>query len=116
MVPQERRLQRLLQVLSILFGLAVFGYLLPALGGSLQPFFIHLPFVTNSVVKIGTLALLAFLASADVRKFRVLVLVIIAGHIISEVSVAAVLLWGETDYVVALTNPVTNESGFVSVR
>ncbi len=115
MTPQERRLQKLLQILSAIFGLAVLGYLLPALVGPLQPFFVQLPFVTNSVVKIGTLALLAFVASGNVRKFRVLTIVVILGHIISELAVTAVLLWGKTDYSVTLANPLTAESCSVPI-
>ncbi len=111
LTPQEHRLQLLLRVLSAIFGLAVAGYLLPALGAfgrDAQRFSVNLPFVTNSVVKIGTLALLAFFASADVRRFRVLTLVIIAGHIISEVAVIAVLIWGDTTTPAqGLTLPIT---------
>ena len=111
LTPQERRLQLLLRVLSLIFGLAIFGYLLPALGifgREAQRFSVNLPFVTNSVVKIGTLALLAFLASADVRRYRVLTVVIIAGHVISEVAVAAVLLWGDlSEPVQGLSIPIT---------
>lgn len=98
--PRERRLTLLLRVLSLVFALAVFGYLLPALVGPLQPFFTQLPFVTNSVVKIGVLALLAFLASADVRKYRLLTVLVIIGHVISLAATAAVLLWGSTGYTV----------------
>lgn len=100
--PRERRLTLLLRILSLVFGLAAFGYLLPALGGPLQLFFIQLPFVTNSVVKIGVLALLAFFASADVRKYRLLTILVILGHVISLLATAAVLLWGSTDYVVQI--------------
>lgn len=110
LTPQERRLKVFLRVLSILFGLAVFGYLLPALIGPLQPLFINLPFVTNSVVKVGVLGLLAFLAAADVRKHRLLTQLIIWGHIISEIAVIAVLLWGKTNYDVDLAGslvPIT---------
>src|SRR5262249_18788982 len=93
-----RRLKLLLRVLALLFGLAIFGYLIPALGGPLQVFYINLPFVTNSVVKIGVLAVLAFFAAADVRRYRLLTLIVIAGHLLSELAVAAVLIWGKTDY------------------
>jgi choline dehydrogenase-like flavoprotein len=106
LTPQERRLRILLKVLALLFGLAVFGYLLPALGGPLQPFYINLPFVTNSVVKIGVMALLAFFASGDVRRYRLLILLLIIGHLISEVAVAAVLIWGKTNYTVDLAGRI----------
>lgn len=63
LTPQERRLATILRVLAAVFGLAVFAYLLPAPIGPLKGWFIQLPFVTNSVVKIGVLGLLAYLAS-----------------------------------------------------
>jgi hypothetical protein len=34
LTPQERRLQVLLRILALMFGLAAFGYLLPALDSS----------------------------------------------------------------------------------
>src|SRR5262249_45305843 len=98
LTPQERRLKLFLRVLGLLFGLAIFEYLIPALGGPLQAFYINLPFVTNSVVKIGVLAVLAFFAAADVRRYRLLTLIVIAGHFLSELAVAAVLIWGTDDY------------------
>ena len=94
--PEERRLGTLLRILAVVFTLAIFAYLLPALVGPWRPFFIELPFVTNSVVKIGVLAMLAFIASADTRRFRALVLVLILGHVLSEIAMIAVLLWGDT--------------------
>jgi hypothetical protein len=96
LTPEERRLVGLLRVLAALFTLAIFAYLLPALVGPWKPVFIQLPFVTNSVVKIGVLAALAFIASADTRRYRALVLAVILGHVISEVATIAVLLWGDT--------------------
>jgi len=103
----ERRLQILLRILAAAFGLAIFAYLLPALFGPLQSFYVNLPFVTNSVVKIGVLALLAYFAAADVRRYRLLTVLVIAGHVISEVAMGAVLIWGETGYDVEVAgNPV----------
>jgi choline dehydrogenase-like flavoprotein len=93
--PEERRLAALLRVLAFLFTLAIFAYLLPALVGPWKPFFIQLPFVTNSVVKIGVLAALAFIASGDTRRYRALVLIVILGHLISELATIAVLFWGD---------------------
>lgn len=102
--PRERRLQVLLRILAIAFALATLGYLVPALVGPLQPFYIQLPFVTNSVVKVSVLALLALIAAEDVRRFRVLILLILWGHAVSEVAMLAVLLWGTTDYYVEVAN------------
>src|SRR3982751_4928440 len=105
LTPQERRLRTLLRVLAFVFALAVLGYLLPALVGPNKGPFIHLPFVTNSAVKVGVLALAAFFAAGDVRRHRLLILLIIAGHVISELAVAAVLLWGNTNGALQLVNP-----------
>jgi choline dehydrogenase-like flavoprotein len=106
LTPQERRLRIYLKILALLFGLAIFAYLLPALFGPLQSFYINLPFVTNSVVKIGGLALLAFFAAADVRRFRLLTVLVIWGHVISELATAAVLIWGKTDYAVDIAGNI----------
>lgn len=107
--PQERRLKILLRILAFIFGLAVLAYLLPALAGRNVSVFIQLPFVTNSAVKVGVLALIAFFASGDVRRYRLLVAVVILGHILSELAVAAVLLWGKTDAYLRIFNPLTSE-------
>jgi choline dehydrogenase-like flavoprotein len=99
LTSQERRLRALLRVLAIAFALAILAYLLPALGvfgATLKQGFTQLPFVTNSVVKIGVLAMLALFASSDVRGYRVLTKMLIVGHLISELAMAAVLIWGNT--------------------
>jgi choline dehydrogenase-like flavoprotein len=109
LTPQELRLRTLLRILALLFGLAIFAYLLPALGvfgTTMQAFYIEAPFVTNSVVKIGTLALLSLIAAADVRRFRILTLLVILGHVISELAMICVLLWGDTGRIVTLGAPV----------
>jgi choline dehydrogenase-like flavoprotein len=102
LTPAERRLGLVLRVLSIVFLGGVFGYLLPALVGPWRGFFVNLPFVTNSVVKIGALSLLAFLAAADVRRHRAMVSVILLAHLLSLVSVGLVLWLGDADQRVVL--------------
>ncbi|MEW6509898.1 MAG: GMC family oxidoreductase [Bacteroidota bacterium] len=104
---RERRLTVFLRILSALFGLAVLGYLIPALGGPLQSFYVNLPFVTNSVVKVGVLALLAFFASGDVRRHRHMIDLIILAHLISILATIIVLLWGNTDYLVSIAGWVS---------
>jgi choline dehydrogenase-like flavoprotein len=106
--PQERRLKILLRALAFVFGLAALGYLLPALAGPNKGAFVELPFVTNSVVKVGVLALMAFFASGDVRRYRLLAMLVILGHVLSELAVAATLLWGKTDGALNLVNPLTS--------
>ncbi|MBX7151835.1 GMC family oxidoreductase [bacterium] len=109
--PEERRLSVYLRTLSILFFLAIFGYLLPALTGPLQDFYVNLPFVTNSVVKIGTLWLLAWIASVNVREHRTLIVIVVWGHVISIAAMGFVLAFGKTDYDVnvgTITMPIAN--------
>jgi choline dehydrogenase-like flavoprotein len=108
LTPQERRLKALLKILALIFGLAVLGYLLPALAGPNKDAFIHLPFVTNSAVKVGVLAGLAFFASGDVRRYRLLTVLVLAGHILSVLAVAATLIFGNTDAALTLAVPFTS--------
>ena len=107
LTPQERRLRVLLRILALVFGLAAFGYLLPALLGPNKAFFIQLPFVTNSAVKVSVFAMLSFLAAGNVRRFRPMTELVIVGHVISELAVFATLIWGNTGALVSLVNPLT---------
>ena len=107
LTPQERRLRVLLRMLSLVFGLAAFGYVLPALIGPNKAFFIQLPFVTNSAVKVSVLAMLSFLAAGNVRRFRSMTELVIVGHVISELAAFATLIWGNTSALVSLVNPLT---------
>ena len=107
---EEQRLRVLLRLLAIVFALAAFGYLMPALVGDNKSFFIHLPFVTNSAVKVSVLAILCFLAAADVRRYRSMVWAVIIGHLLSEVAVAAVLIWGEPERLVTMAVPFTGDT------
>ncbi len=102
LTSQERRLRLFLRILGFLFLLGALGYLLPALYGPMQSFYIQLPFVTNSVVKVGVLALLALLAAADVRRRELLTLILILAHIMSVLTVTVTILFGKTDYQVNL--------------
>jgi choline dehydrogenase-like flavoprotein len=102
---QELRLQAFLRVLAVVFALAALGYLLPALFGDNKASFIHLPFVTNSAVKVSVMALLCFFAAADVRPYRLLAWLVIVGHLISELAVTATLIWGETARTLTLALP-----------
>ncbi|MFY9558337.1 MAG: GMC family oxidoreductase [Blastocatellia bacterium] len=116
LTPQERRLQVLLRILSFVFGVAVLAYLLPALVGPNKTEFIQLPFVTNSVVKVAVLGLLAFFASGDVRRYRLLTVLVIVGHLISELAVGAVLLWGDVRGALILQLPFASSAIRVTIE
>jgi choline dehydrogenase-like flavoprotein len=109
LTPEERRLRTLLRVLAVLFGLAMLAYLLPALGvfgATLRRFSVELPFVTNSVVKVATLGMLALLASGDVRRHRTAVVLLIAAHAISEAAMLAAMIFGDVARIVDPGPPV----------
>ncbi len=107
--PEEQRLRFFLRALALLFTLAIFGYLMPALVGENRELFVNLPFVTNSAVKVGVMALLAFLASADVRKYRSMIWLVLFGHILSEVVVTATLIWGDASRPVNFVVPILGD-------
>ena len=108
----ELRLAKTLRILGFLFAIAAFGYLLPALIGPNKGFFINLPFVTNSAVKVSVLALLSFQASGDVRRYRVLIPIVIVGHIISIIACIAALIWGNAHQVVTFVIPFLPDQVF----
>jgi choline dehydrogenase-like flavoprotein len=93
---QQKRLEILLKVLAVVFLLAAIGYLF---------LFITTPFITNSAVKVTVLALLCFIAAANINRFRAMIHLVIIGHIISEIAVAVVLILGYTDGYVSMVNP-----------
>src|SRR5688572_4853996 len=108
----EHRLAKALRILGFVFAIAAFGYLLPALIGPNKGFFVNLPFVTNSAVKVSVLALLSFQASGNVRRYRVLIPIIIVGHIISIVASIAALIWGNSQQPVTFVVPFMSANVF----
>src|SRR5690242_3302071 len=93
--PQERRLQVFLWWLGIIYSLAIFGYIIP---GLIEPtkHIILPPFIVNSVAKIGVLALISFIAAANVRRFRILSRVIALGNCFAVIAGICTLIWGDT--------------------
>jgi hypothetical protein len=85
----ERRLRVILVVLGVLFALAAVGYEVGALVPALRDLFVELPFVTNSVVKVGVLAMLCFFVARDVRERLALVEVLVAAHLASALVLFA---------------------------
>jgi len=97
---QQKRLEVLLNILAAVFMLAALAYLF---------LFINVPFITNSAVKVTVLSILCFIAAGNVRRFQLLTQIVIAGHIISELAVAVVLIMGYTGGTVDMLNPFTGE-------
>jgi choline dehydrogenase-like flavoprotein len=95
---EQKRLEVLLNILAAVFLLAALGYLF---------LFMTTPFITNSAVKVTVLSLLCFIAAGNVKRFRILTQLVIIGHIISELAVAVVLIFGYTGGTVDMINPFT---------
>jgi choline dehydrogenase-like flavoprotein len=108
LTPQERHLRTALRVFAVLFALGMLAYLLPALIGPARAYWVQLPFVGNSVVKVGVLFMLCAVAGADVRRFSALVPVVIVGHMVSILASIAMLIWADTTAVFPILGmPVT---------
>ena len=97
----ERTLKLVLTLFGALFVVAALGYEAGPLIGSTQSFFVELPFVTNSVVKVGTLAMLCFFVAGDMRERLSLVGIVICAHIVSIAMQAIYLV--EADASAAVT-------------
>ena len=102
---EEYRLAKALRFFAFVFWIAAFGYLVPALTGPNKDFFVNLPFVSNSVVKVSVLGILAFIASGDVRRFSILTPLILIGHIISILASLLVIAWGDSGIIVTYKLP-----------
>ena len=93
--PQEQTLRLVLRILSVLFGVAAIAYLAPTLFMGTRAGWTQLPFVTNSTVKVSVLGMISFVAAGDVRRFRPLTVIVILGHLLSELAMILVLLFGD---------------------
>ena len=86
LTPQERRLELVLRLFSLLFVAFVIGYLLQGLLGPAE-----FPFVANSVAKDGMFAVLAFIAAGDIRQNGWAGQLVIAGHVLIVASLLFML-------------------------
>lgn len=103
LTPPELRLKLYLKILAGFYFIAILGYLLPGIidiPDFLKPYkFVNDPaFVNNSVVKIGLFAFLCYIAYADVRKYRSLILIIICGMILAEIASTTLVLFAKNNY------------------
>lgn len=78
-LPAEAQLRVVLLALGVLFALGAVGYGLGAILPAGRDAFIELTFVTNAVVRVGTMALVAFY---------------VAGAIVPRLGVTSILIWG----------------------
>ncbi|MGH7752959.1 MAG: FAD-dependent oxidoreductase, partial [Gemmatimonadales bacterium] len=84
--PADRTLARFLFGLGVLFAAGAVVYQAGALLPSTQSAFTHLPFVTNSVVKVGTLALVAFYVARDIGPRIGVTGILFVAHVVSVLT------------------------------
>jgi choline dehydrogenase-like flavoprotein len=92
LTPQERRLELVLRLLTLMFVGFCVSYLLQ---GALHEG-TEFPFVANSVAKDGMFAVLSFVAAGDIRKNGWAALLVIAGHVLIVSSLLFMLVFGTT--------------------
>jgi len=96
MAPAEagsvKALRALLGVLTVLFVLAALLYEIGPLLQRTRDFFQQLPFVSNSVVKVGILLCCCLYARGNLRDRRGLVVIVIVAHIVSVVAMGVLLV------------------------
>ncbi len=97
----ERRLRTVLRVLALVFVGAMLLYEVGPLLGLTRDTFRQLPFVSNSVVKVGLLALCCLYAAGDLRARFGLVWILLAAHAVSVVAMLAFLALADTSGSVA---------------
>ena len=86
--PEEIRLGRLLRGIALAATAACLITLVGAYVGPSTTFFVEPPFVSNTVAAVGLLALLAWFAAADVRRFRAMIATLVGGFALGAVILA----------------------------
>ncbi len=97
LTPQERRLELVLRLFSLLFVALAASYIVQAVLDEK----IEFPFVANSVAKDGTFAALCFIAAGDVRRNGWAGQVVIGGHVLIVGGLLFALAIGNTGSVEA---------------
>ncbi|MBL8155153.1 MAG: hypothetical protein JNM70_13295 [Anaerolineae bacterium] len=91
LTPAETRLVQFLKWTALVYALL---YLFGAIGayqGATNPTWIEPPFVSNAVASLSLLAVLAWFASSDVRRWRDMIYLLIAGYALSVIGIFILL-------------------------
>ncbi|HTD58333.1 MAG TPA: GMC family oxidoreductase [Solirubrobacteraceae bacterium] len=96
LTPPECLLRTVLRVLAVLFALFAPVFLLATLAVPGHAGWAQVGFSVNSVTKVGVLAGLCAIASADLRRFEMLVPLVILAHALSVLAIAIVLFGADT--------------------
>jgi choline dehydrogenase-like flavoprotein len=95
LTPQERRLELVLRIFSVLFAGMALSYLVT---GAIKDE-VEFPFVANSVAKDGLFAVLAFVAAGDIRRNGWGGALVIVGHVLIVASLLFQLAFGNVSSV-----------------
>lgn len=98
----ERRLRGVLWALAAVFAAAAVAYEAGPLLEGYRGFFVELPFVTNSVVKVALLAMVCAWIARDLRSRMGVLYPVLAGHAVSVLVLAAYLVGLPADGAVRL--------------
>lgn len=89
-------------LLTILFALASIGYHIGAYLPMTQDFFIQLPMVSNSAIKVGFMALICFYVNRNITENIAALNIVIVAHVISIMMQSIYAIWGDTSPVLDL--------------
>lgn len=108
----ENRLSIYLKALGIFYTGAIFYYLLPAIltvPEFMQPYVFTDPaYANNSTVKISLFALLSWIAAFNVRKYREMIIIIIAASLVAEIASVLLVLFAQDNYIITGTMRVSD--------
>lgn len=108
----ENRLSVYLKALGIFYTCAIFYYLLPAIlevPEFMKPYVFNDPaYANNSTVKISLFAFLSWIAAANVRKYREMIVIIIGASLVAEIASILLVLFANNNYVITGTMHVSD--------
>ncbi|MEP6985521.1 MAG: GMC family oxidoreductase [Chloroflexota bacterium] len=89
--PAEIRLARFLRLTALVNGLLYLFSLIGVYQGASNPTWTNPPFVSNAVASLSLLAILAWFASGDIRRWRTMVHLLVTGFAIDVVGILIML-------------------------
>lgn len=100
---KENRLALYLKALAVLYAVATLGYFLPGIFGlpdfaKLYTFLVDPAYANNSTIMISFFFFLSWVASANVRKYRELIVVLILASIVAEIASILLVLFSHNNY------------------
>ncbi len=107
--PSEIRLARFLRFTALVNGLLYLFSLIGAYQGASSPTWIEPPFVSNAVASMSLLAILAWFASGDVRRWRTMIYLLVVGF---AVDVAGILTMLPSPKAAGMTTTLIAAMGF----